>query len=426
MAKTRTLVERSVASCAGQCPKRSTTIGTEAAHSRGRARSANDFRSGRLGHGVQPNTDNPVLFPVRIVLSNSSVKWGGVHVITELLARGLTSRGHDITIFGAPGSILEERMRDVAPFEPILRGMDLHPGTLWRASRALRRHRAEVVLALMKKDVRLTVPAARANGIPSVVRYANDRPLTGWVYDRALFGGLPALHIANSHATKETLLRSATWLASERVIVIHNGIDPAPIESAKPLDLELPQDAIAIGFSGRLERRKGLLDLMEAWPRIAAEVQNAHLIITGRGPAEPRARELAGKTPRIHWLGYRDDIGSVLRSLDIAVVPSHWEGFGLIAAEAMIAGLPVVAANASSLPEIVTDGVHGRLVPPGDPGALAETLIALARDRSLRETMGAEGRKHALEKFTADRMVDEFEEALAGVVRPRKFSANHA
>jgi glycosyltransferase involved in cell wall biosynthesis len=343
------------------------------------------------------------------------MKWGGVHVVTELLARGLASRGHDVTIFGAPRSILEQRMRDVAPFEPILRGMDLHPGTIWRISRALRRHRPQVVLALMKKDVRLTVPAARAHGIPSVVRYANDRPLTGWIYDRALFGTLPALHIANSHATRQTLLRSAGWLAPEKVIVIHNGIDPLPIDSAKPVDLGLPPGSVAIGFSGRLERRKGLLDLINAWPRVAAAVPNAHLIITGRGPDEAEARELAGNSPRIHWKGYRDHIGSVLQSLDIAVVPSHWEGFGLIAAEAMIAGLPVVAANASSLPEIVADGRHGRLVPPHDPPALADALIELARDRSLRARMGSEGRKHALENFTAGRMVEQFEEALASV-----------
>lgn len=354
---------------------------------------------------------------MRIVLSNSSVKWGGVHVITELLARGLAGRGHDITIFGAPGSLLEERMRDVAPFEPILRGMDLHPGTLWRAGRALRQHRAEVVLALMKKDVRLTVPAAKAIRVPSVVRYANDRPLTGWIYDRVLFGSIPALHITNSCATRDTLLHSAPWLGGERVIVIHNGIDPKPVELAQPADLGLPPGAVAIGFSGRLERRKGLLDLMNAWPRVASEVPNAHLVVTGRGPDEGRARALAGDAPRIHWLGYRNDIGSVLRSLDIAVVPSHWEGFGLIAAESMVAGLPVVAANASSLPEIVTDGLHGRLVPPANPAALADALIELARDRPLRERMGSAGRKHALEKFSADRMVDQFEAALAGVVR---------
>ena len=345
------------------------------------------------------------------------MKWGGVHVITEALARGLTRRGHDVTVFGAPGSILEERMSGVAPFEPILSGMDLHPVTLWRAGKTLRRHRTEVVLAMMKKDVRLTVPAARALGIPSIVRYANDRPLTGWIYDRAIFGALPVLHVANSAATRATLLGSAPWLEPDKVVVIHNGIDPSPINAAVPADLGLPEGSVAIGFTGRLETRKGLLDLMRAWPQVAVEVANAHLVIVGRGPDESRARELIGLTPRVHWLGYRTDVPSILKSLDIAVVPSHWEGFGLVAAEAMLAGLPVVAGNASSLPEIVTDGEHGILVPPRDPGALSQALIRLSQDFALRRRMGDRGRASVIERFGINRMVDEFENLMSRVVQ---------
>ncbi len=344
------------------------------------------------------------------------MKWGGVHVITEALARGLSARGHTVTVFGAPGSILEERMRGVAPFEPILTGMDLHPLTLWRAMKALKRHRADVVLAMMKKDVRLTVPAARMSGIPSVVRYANDRPLTGWIYDRAIFGGLPALHVANSNATRDTLLKSAPWLGENRAIVIHNGVDPAPIDEAAAVDLVLPPGSIVVGFAGRLETRKGLFDLMRAWPQVAAEVPEAHLVIVGRGPDEARAREALGDSPRVHWLGYRSDVPGLLKAFDIAVVPSHWEGFGLVAAEAMIAGLPVVAANASSLPEIVVDGEHGLLVRPRDPSSLAGALISLARDPVKRREMGERGRESALVRFGMDRMIDAFEGVLQSLV----------
>ena len=352
---------------------------------------------------------------MRIVLSNSSVKWGGVHVVTETLARGLSARGHDVTIYGAPGSILEERMSGVAPFEPILHGMDLHPVTLMKARRALRRGRADVVIAMMKKDVRLTVPAAWSLGIPSIVRHANDRPLTGWIYDQALFGGLPALHIANSHATRNTLLRSASWLRDDRVVVIHNGAKADVIDKARPAALGLPLDGLVFGFIGRLEKRKGLFDLMAAWPRVARTIPNSHLIIAGKGPAEEQARQLAGDAPRIHWLGYRADVPSLLRALHIAVVPSHWEGFGLSALEAMIAGLPVVAANASSLPEIVADGVSGLLVEPENPGALAEAMVRLAEDGSLRAQMGAAGRQRALAEFSEDRMIEGFEKAIVSV-----------
>ena len=324
-----------------------------------------------------------------------------------------------MTIFGAPGSILEERMRDVAPFEPILKGMDLHPATLFRARRALTRCRSEVVVAMMKKDVRLTVPAASSLGIPSIVRHANDRPLTGWIYDHALFGALPALHVANSRATRQTLLRSASWLRSDRVMVIHNGMDPGAIDSAAPTALGLERDAIVIGFVGRLEKRKGLLDLMKAWSRVARAVPNAHLMVAGRGPDEEQARQAAADAPRIHWLGYRADVPSLLRSVDVAVVPSHWEGFGLSALEAMIAGVPVVAANASSLPEIVSDGVTGVLVEARNADALADAIITLSEKPPMRARMGAAGRARALSEFSEERIIGAFERAIAAVQRPK-------
>lgn len=354
---------------------------------------------------------------MRIALSNSSAKWGGVHVVTEVLARGLQSRGHDIVVFGYPGSRLEERMQGVAPFEAIGRGMDASPLGVMRAAAAMRRHRSQVVLAMMKKDVRRTVPAARLLGIPSVVRYANDRPLGGGFYDRLFFGMMPSRHVTNSEATRQTLLQSARWMAPESVEVIHNGIDPAQFGGVVPASLGLPEGALAVGFVGRLEKRKGLLDLALAWKSIVAHVPNAHLVIAGRGPNEHEAREILNELPRVHWLGYRADAAAVLSSLDIVAIPSHWEGFGLVAAEALLAGAVVVASNASSLPEIVTDGVHGVLVPVKDPEALANAIIELANDPEARRRYSAAGRERVRRDFSAEQMVDRFEGVLAAVLK---------
>jgi glycosyltransferase involved in cell wall biosynthesis len=360
---------------------------------------------------------------MRIVLSNASYSWGGVHQVTEVLARGLQERGHHVAVFGRPGSPLEERLRGVAPFEPILKGMDLHPGVVWRAARALGRHRAEVVLTLMKKDVRLTGPAARLRRIPFVVRHANDRPLRGTPDHRLFFGALPARHVANSAATRETLLRSAPWLRPGRMAVIHNGIDAARFERAAPADLDLPEGALAIGFAGRFDERKGVLDLARAWPTVAAAVPNAHLVMVGKGPAEEQTRAVLGDAERVRWLGYRRDIPELLRAMDVLAVPSHWEGFGLIAAEGLAAGVPVVAANASSLPEIVQHEVQGLLVPPGDPDALAAALVRLARDPAERARMSAAGPARVRDAFSLDRMIDAYEALLAEVVEEHRKGA---
>lgn len=349
---------------------------------------------------------------MRVVLSNGSYSWGGVHRVTETLVRGLQGRGHEVVVFCRPGSPLHERMRPIAPCEPIVRGMDLHPAALRAASRALRRHRPDAVLTLMEKDVRLTSPAAWMRGIPVVVRRANDRPLPRNPYIRFLYGTVPTHHVANSEATRRTLLESAPWLDPRAVTVIHNGIDPRPFEETPPADLGLPPGALAIGFVGRFDERKGVLDLAEAWPAVRAAIPGAHLVLVGKGALEAELRARLGDDPRVRWCGYRDDVPAVMRSLGLLAMPSHWEGFGLSAAEAMAAGVPVVATRVSSLPELVDDGVEGRLVPAHSPARLAERLVELGRDAALRARMGAAGRERVRRDFSEERMLDGYERVL--------------
>ena len=338
--------------------------------------------------------------------------------MTETLARGFQVRGHDVVVLGYPGGKLEQRMRGVAPFESILKGMDLHPGTILRAGSALRKHRSEIVLALMKKDARLTVPAARLLGIPSVIRHANDRALGGGTYNRIFFGMMPAHHIVNSQATRATLLSSAPWIASDNITVIYNGIDVSQFNDVSPAALDLPANSLIFGFAGRLEIRKGLMDLAKAWLAVAERLPNAWLVIAGQGADEMLAREILSNAPRVRWLGYRQDIPAILKAIDILVVPSHWEGFGLIAAEGLAAGVPVVASKASSLQEIIQDGVSGRLVPPHDPDSLATALIEVADDPDLRVRMAEAGQTRIRTEFGVEKMVAAYERTLE-MVRTR-------
>jgi glycosyltransferase involved in cell wall biosynthesis len=353
---------------------------------------------------------------MRVVLSNASWQWGGVHAITSALVTGLQARGHEVVVFGRPQSRLQKRLAGLAAFEPVVQGMDLHPLGLLRIARALRRHQPDVALLMMKKDVRLTGPAARAVGVPVVIRHANDQPIPRGQFGRMLYGAIPALHVANSKATRRTLLESAPWLRPERVAVVHNGIDAEPFLSAAPAELGLPDDALAVGFLGRFDERKGVLDLTRAWPRIAAEVPDAYLVLAGKGPLEAQMRAELSSAPRVIWAGFRNDAAAFLAGMSVLAVPSHWEGFGLVAAEAMASGVPVVATRASSLPEIVTDGLHGRLVPPNQPEQLGEAIISLLEDPGQRARMGALGRERVRADFTVDGMVDHYEALLRRVV----------
>ncbi len=356
---------------------------------------------------------------MRIVLSNSSSRWGGVHKVTELLARQLLARGHTVTVFGYPGGMLEKRIRGIAPFEPILKGMDLHPATLWRVGRALRRVQPDVILALMRKDLSLTAPIAYAYGIPVVFRHANDRPLSSSVYKRLLYGVFTAFHITNAEATRQTLLGSARWLREDRVRVVYNGLDAAVYENAERVPLGLPPGSKVVGYIGIFEPRKGLRDLATAWPTVAARVPNAHLVLVGKGSMEGELRATLGNEPNVHSLGYRDDVPRVLRSLDVLVLPSHVEGAPNVVQEAMAAGVGVVATSVSGTPELARNGVEGWLVPPRQPAKLADALVSALVDDESRRLRVEAAKIRVRERFGIGQMIDAYEELLASVVRGR-------
>ena len=349
---------------------------------------------------------------MRIVLSNASVSWGGVHRVTELLARGLQSRGHDVILVGRPDSMLEERMRGIVPFHGILRGVDFDPLSVTRAIRTLRSHRAQLVVGLMKKDVRLTMVAARVLGIASVMRHSYELGIPKGIRGRIMYGG-SIEHVCNAEATRRAILDSANWLDPSRVHVIYNGIDTVPYGNAEPADLGLPPDAIRFGFLANLTRRKGTQELARAWKTVSADIPNAHLVIVGKGKHEEEFRMMLDGTDRVHWMGFRRDIPSILRSLDVVLLPSHLEGVPNIVLEAMASGVAVIATAVSGTPELARDGIEARLIPTRDPQRLAGAMKELARDPDLRRRFGAAGHTRALEDFSIDGMIDRYEELFA-------------
>jgi glycosyltransferase involved in cell wall biosynthesis len=350
---------------------------------------------------------------VRVAIASASPIWGGAERMALTLGEGLAARGHEVVMLVRPGGELEERLPDGVERAPVLRGFDLNPPALWRSALALRRHRARVLLTTTDKELRLCGPAARLLGIPLIHRQATDRPVgPGWRH-RLFQGRIPSWWIVNSAATRATYLASAPWIPEARVSTIPNGIDPAPFAAALPVELGLPPGATAIGYVGRLDRRKGLLDLAAAWPAVAAQIPEAYLVLVGSGELEGELRAALAGAERVRWLGSVRDTAPVYRALDMVVMPSHREGFGLVAVEAMAAGTPVIAARSSSLPEVVGDAAL--LAEAHDPGGLAASIVRLARDAELRARLIHAGAARVRGHFSLEVMMERYEEVLLRV-----------
>jgi glycosyltransferase involved in cell wall biosynthesis len=129
------------------------------------------------------------------------------------------------------------------------------------------------------------------------------------------------------------------------------------------------------------------------------------LVVLGEGPERELLEELAREHavgPRVILPGRVPDVAAWLRRASVYVQPARWEGFGLAVLEAMVCGLPVVATNVSSLPELVVDGETGLLVPPDDPAALARGIERALSDPAL----GPAGLERARRSFSVQRMAD--------------------
>ena len=157
-----------------------------------------------------------------------------------------------------------------------------------------------------------------------------------------------------------------------------------------------------IGVVARLSEEKGLPLLLTAMPSVLKSLPNAMLFIAGDGNMRSSLETLTaqlGIFSRVYFLGHVSDVPGFLAKLDLYVQPSRSESLGVAVMEALAAGLPVIATRVGGIPEIVTDGANGRLVPPNDVGALAEAILALERNVEERRALGHAGREMMSQRF---------------------------
>ena len=171
-----------------------------------------------------------------------------------------------------------------------------------------------------------------------------------------------------------------------------------------------------VGVTGRIERQKGLHILLHAARYILQSGRQVQFLIVGDGSLRRELESIAKKLEieqHVIFTGFRSDrseVLTILRFLDIFVMPSLWEGLGLSIIEAMRAGKPVVASNVDGIPEVVLDQETGILVPPREPKALADAICTLLDSPEKCREMGERGRQRTLKHFSIDRMVRDYEE----------------
>lgn len=345
-----------------------------------------------------------------------------------LLLPALRERGWDVRFAllheDEPGAWeLARRLDETGvPVEGIRLPRALDPTAFSRLVRTIRRHRPAIVHTHLVHADFHGLPAARLAGVPVVAstKHGFNPFREGRVFalaDRAV-SSLADLEIAISAGLADYLCAQEGFPPGT-FRVVHYGIEPGPEPPPPPAEPRL-------AFVGRLIPIKGIEDLLDAVARLDAPVA-VTLELAGdgelRADLERRAAGLGldGTT----FLGRVAPATAVLERASVVVVPSHGEGFGMVALEAMERGRAVIATTVGGLPEIVEDGVTGLLVPPRDPDALSAAIASLIGDPARVSAMGAAGRSRALTAFSQEactsRTEELYGEALAAASsRPRR------
>jgi glycosyltransferase involved in cell wall biosynthesis len=341
-----------------------------------------------------------------------------------ILLPALKARGVDVSLI-----LLEEPARPVDEMVsvleaagvpvirvPIRRHLDF--GVVGRIRRVLRELRPQVVHThLIHADLFGTL-AARLARVRTVIssRHNDDnfRRLFPFRLLNRLFWRLTSGGIAISQAIEHFCV-TVEGAPRRKMTTVRYGMSLAETERsaahrALTAELALPPNTPFVGIVCRLIEQKGVVYGLRAFALVTAQFPAAHLVIAGEGKQRAALQAEAktlGIADRTHFLGWRTDTPQLLAALEILLMPSLWEGFGLVMLEAMAQTVPIIGSAVSAIPEVVVDGETGLLVPPRDTVALAEALSRLLEDAALRRHMGLLGQDRLETTFSVARMADE-------------------
>jgi glycosyltransferase involved in cell wall biosynthesis len=246
---------------------------------------------------------------------------------------------------------------------------------------------------------------------------------------RLLVRRLDAL-VANSHYIRENTLETYT-IEPSKVKVIHYGLGDEAVGDSKRAAqmrrrLGIEQDAPVVGMVASLSEGKRQDLLIRAAKRISADHPECRFLIVGVPGQIEYARKIRGLIEtldlerQVLMPGFLGDIPSLMLTLDLLVLPSNNEAFGIVLLEAMANGRAIVGSNSGAIPEIVRHGVNGLLFAPGDSDSLAQEILRLIRSPEEREGMGEQGKKAFHERFRLEREVHDTEELYRSLLERQR------
>jgi glycosyltransferase involved in cell wall biosynthesis len=358
---------------------------------------------------------------MHILHTETLKKWGGQQNRVLAESQGLMQRGHTVIIACNRGSTLAGKAKDAG-----IRVYELnmvkqaHPANIVKLVRILREEVIEIVATHSSVDSWAGGIAAKLSGRKLVRFRHNLYPIGKDILTRLIYS-IPDRIVAIGDVIGETLLRYG--IRETKLSVIRSSVDASrfsPVGDDLRNEAAIPRNALVIGNTSTFTKVKGQETLLRAFNRICGKVP-CYLLFAGRLNEGSKEKYLSLVEPafrdRVIFLGHRDDVPSVLRTIDIFVYPSLLEGLGTALLEAMAMKKAVVVSDIPTFRMFISEGNDGIFFAPENSVDLAEKVLGLIGNREMKVRIGEMSRETILRKFSLETMIDKTEELYRAVLK---------
>lgn len=344
-----------------------------------------------------------------ICFFNSTNAWGGGEKWHSDTSNMLNKEGFNVKLVISDKSswkhILEQNN---TPFDTIsISNLSfLNPIKILKIAKYFKRTNTHTVIINLPRDLKAAGIAAKYAGVKNIVyRRGSAIPIKNTFLNRYLFKNIVTTILANSEKTKQTINNNnANLFPNNKIFVVYNGMNINEFNKQEVKKIyQSKNNEIVIGNIGRVVEQKAQNKLLDLALILKQSDIKFKIIIGGEGKL---LQELKSKSKELDidnniiFHGFVKDTKSFLESIDLFILTSKWEGFGYVIVEAMACKKPVIAFNTSSNPEIIDNNTTGYLIKPYNIDEIANKVIDLSKNDKLREQMGIDAYKRAVEKFS--------------------------